>query len=29
LTPITNFAGGGAGGLDFDRTSIMRMEPIL
>jgi Flp pilus assembly protein TadG len=29
VTPLTNFIGGGAGGLDFDRASVMRMEPIL
>jgi Flp pilus assembly protein TadG len=29
VTPIRNFVGGGGGGLVFDRSSIMRMEPIL
>ena len=29
VTPISTFAGGGGGGLTFDRTSIMRMEPVL
>jgi Flp pilus assembly protein TadG len=29
ITPISTFAGGGFGGLTFQRTSIMRMEPIL
>lgn len=29
VTPLRNFIGGGPGGLDFDRSSIMRMEPIL
>ena len=29
VTPISTFAGGGLGGLTFERTSIMRMEPVL
>lgn len=29
VTPIRNFIGGGSGGLTFDRSSIMRMEPVL
>jgi hypothetical protein len=29
VTPIANFVGGGPGGITFDRTSVMRMEPIL
>ncbi len=29
ITPLRNFAGGGAGGLTFDRSSVMRMEPVL
>ncbi len=29
VTPLRNFVGGGAGSLTFDRTSVMRMEPIL
>ena len=29
VTPLRNFIGGGAGTLDFDRSSVMRMEPIL
>ena len=29
VTPLTNFIGGGSGGLTFDRSSVMRMEPIL
>lgn len=29
VTPIRNFIGGGSGGITFDRSSIMRMEPIL
>lgn len=29
VTPLRNFVGGGAGGLTFDRSSVMRMEPIL
>ena len=29
ITPISTFAGGGVGGLTFERTSIMRMEPVL
>lgn len=29
VTPLNNFVGGGSGGLTFDRSSIMRMEPVL
>ncbi len=29
VTPLRNFVGGGPGGLLFDRSSIMRMEPVL
>lgn len=29
VTPIRNFIGGGSGGITFDRSSVMRMEPIL
>ncbi len=29
VTPLRNFIGGGAGGPSFDRTMVMRMEPIL
>jgi Flp pilus assembly protein TadG len=29
VTPLRNFIGGGPGGLSFDRSSIMRMEPVL
>lgn len=29
VTPLQNFIGGGPGGLTFDRSSIMRMEPVL
>ena len=29
VTPVRNFIGGGAGGVSFDRTSVMRMEPVL
>ena len=29
ITPLRNFAGGGPGGLTFDRSSVMRMEPVL
>ena len=29
ITPSSTFAGGGFGGLTFERTSIMRMEPVL
>lgn len=29
VTPLRNFAGGGAGGITFSRESVMRMEPIL
>jgi Flp pilus assembly protein TadG len=29
VTPLHNFIGGGAGGLVFDRSSVMRMEPVL
>ena len=29
VTPLQNFVGGGAGGLTFDRSSVMRMEPVL
>ena len=29
VTPLRNFVGGGSGGLTFDRSSIMRMEPVL
>lgn len=29
VTPLKNFIGGGPGGLTFDRSSVMRMEPIL
>jgi TadE-like protein len=29
VTPLKNFAGGGPGGLTFDRSSVMRMEPVL
>ncbi len=29
ITPLRNFAGGGSGGLTFDRSSVMRMEPVL
>lgn len=29
VTPLRNFIGGGPGGLTFDRSSIMRMEPVL
>ena len=29
VTPLSNFIGGGPGGLTFDRDSVMRMEPIL
>jgi Flp pilus assembly protein TadG len=29
VTPLRNFAGGGAGGLTFSREAVMRMEPIL
>ena len=29
VTPLQNFIGGGSGGLTFDRSSVMRMEPVL
>jgi hypothetical protein len=29
ITPLQNFAGGGSGGLTFERSSVMRMEPVL
>lgn len=29
VTPLRNFIGGGPGGLTFDRSSVMRMEPVL
>lgn len=29
VTPIKNFIGGGPGGITFDRSSVMRMEPVL
>lgn len=29
VTPLSNFIGGGNGGLTFGRSSIMRMEPVL
>lgn len=29
VTPLRNFIGGGSGWLDFDRSSVMRMEPVL
>ncbi len=29
VTPLRNFIGGGAGGISFDRSSVMRMEPVL
>jgi hypothetical protein len=29
ITPLRNFIGGGPGGLTFDRSSVMRMEPVL
>ncbi len=29
VTPLKNFIGGGAGTMDFDRSSVMRMEPVL
>ncbi len=29
VTPLRNFIGGGSGGFTFDRSSVMRMEPIL
>jgi hypothetical protein len=29
VTPLQNFIGGGGGGLVFDRSSVMRMEPVL
>ena len=29
VTPLQNFIGGGNGGLTFDRSSVMRMEPVL
>ena len=29
VTPLRNFIGGGGGGLTFERSSIMRMEPVL
>jgi Flp pilus assembly protein TadG len=29
VTPLGNFAGGGSGSLTFNRTSVMRMEPVL
>jgi Flp pilus assembly protein TadG len=29
VTPLRNFIGGGPGTLDFDRSSVMRMEPVL
>lgn len=29
VTPLRNFIGGGAGTLSFDRSSVMRMEPVL
>jgi Flp pilus assembly protein TadG len=29
VTPLQNFIGGGPGGLSFDRSSVMRMEPVL
>jgi hypothetical protein len=29
VTPLQNFIGGGPGGLTFDRSSVMRMEPVL
>ena len=29
VTPLRNFIGGGPGGLSFDRSSVMRMEPVL
>lgn len=29
VTPLSNFIGGGPGGLTFSRDSVMRMEPIL
>jgi Flp pilus assembly protein TadG len=29
VTPLRNFIGGGGGALFFDRSSVMRMEPVL
>jgi Flp pilus assembly protein TadG len=29
VTPLRNFIGGGAGGFAVDRSSVMRMEPVL
>ena len=29
VTPLKNFIGGGPGTLTFDRSSVMRMEPVL
>jgi Flp pilus assembly protein TadG len=29
VTPLRNFVGGGGGGISFDRSSVMRMEPVL
>jgi Flp pilus assembly protein TadG len=29
VTPLRNFIGGGPGGISFERSSVMRMEPIL
>jgi Flp pilus assembly protein TadG len=29
VTPLRNFIGGGPGGISFDRSSVMRMEPVL
>lgn len=29
VTPLQNYIGGGGGGLVFDRSSVMRMEPVL
>ena len=29
VTPLRTFVGGNPGGLTFDRSSVMRMEPIL
>lgn len=29
VTPLPNFAGGGPGGITFDRSSVMRIEPVL
>lgn len=29
ITPLPNFIGGGPGGITFDRSSVLRMEPVL